>query len=156
MPEEFEEQKAHLRLPDPGDPGELSRAMDIVPVLKFWTSEVKAMAQRRLECGQTVPGYKLARGRSTRQWRDPEDVERRLRNMKGVHVDDIFKRNLHTPAQLEKIKAIGKKWVAKYVHKPEGKLTVVPEHDAREGVEAPVLTDFATPPDSPASGSQSE
>lgn len=146
LPADLEEQKAHVRLPDLNDPEELGRAMQLVPLLDFWAREVEGLVYRRLECGAEVPGYKLVRGRSNRKWEDAEDVERRLRGMKGIRVDDIFTRKLCSPAQIEKIKAIGKKWVAKYAIKPEGKLTVAPERNAREAVEAPLLTDFASPP----------
>ena len=163
LPEVIEEPKAHVRLPDPQDPEELGRAMQIVPLLDYWVGEVRSMVQRRLEHGQSVTGYKLVRKKSNRQWKDADDVERRLHNMKGVGVDDIYTKKLKSPAQLEKIKALGdkpaerKKWVGKYAHKPEGGLVVAPERDGRDTVEAPLLTDFADPvDDSPADGSRTE
>ncbi len=151
-----------MKLPNPEDAEELGRAMQLVPLLDFWISEVQAAAQRRLQLGQTVTGYKLVRKRSIRQWEDADDVERRLRNMKGVGVDDIYTKKLKSPAQIEKTAALGKvgerkKWVAKHAHKPEGGLVVAAERDPREAVEAPLLTDFAGPiDDSPASGSRTE
>ncbi|MEE8551567.1 MAG: DUF2800 domain-containing protein [Gemmatimonadota bacterium] len=163
LPEEIEEPGAHVKLPDPQDAEELGRAMQLVPLLDFWVSEVQSLARRRLEHGQEVPGFKLVRGRANRAWKDADDVERRLRNMKGVSVDDIYGKKLKSPAQLEKVKALGdksaerKKWVAKHTYKPEGTLSVAPERDPREAVEAPLLTDFASSiDDSPASGSRTE
>jgi len=151
LPDVIEEPKAHVSLPDPQDPEQLGRAMQIVPLLDFWVSEVRSMVQRRLEYGQEVAGYKLVRKKSNRQWQDADDVERRLRNMKGVGTDDIYTKKLRSPAQLEKVSGLGdkpaerKKWVAKYAHKPKGGLTVAVEQDPREAIEAPLLTDFASP-----------
>ncbi len=134
---------AHVRLPDVNDPEALGRAARLVPILDFFCREVEGMVQRTLERGKYVPGKKLVRKRANRVWRDPADVERMLRNRRGVRVDDIFKKTLLGPAPLERIKSIGKKFVAANCHKPEGGLTVTDDSDPRDAVVAPMIADFA-------------
>lgn len=163
LPAVIEHPTEHVKLPDPRDPDELGRAMQVVSLLDFWCKEVRSMVRTQLESAQEVRGYKLVRTKANRAWTDEDDLKRRLGNMRGVGVDDIYTRKLKSPAQIEKIKALGarpkdrKAWVAKHAHNPEGGLAVVPESDSRDAVEAPLLTDFASPvEDSPASGSRTE
>jgi hypothetical protein len=144
LPAEIEEPAAHVRLPNPADPEELAQAMKILPLLDYWTREVGGLVLRELERGMEIPGWKLVRGRANRAWKDGADVERRLKNKTGVHVDQIYKRTLQTPAQIEKV--VGKKWVAQHAVKPEGKLTVAPASDARPAVIPPMIGDFEGAP----------
>ena len=107
------------------------------------------MAQRYLESGGGGPlaeRFKLVRKRSARKWMDEKDVLRKLRNKRGVKKSDYIEESLRSPAQLEKVKAIGKDWVEKHCYKPEGGLTIAPMHDPRDAVAPPVLTDFASSP----------
>lgn len=140
LPEEIEEPAAHVRLPNPLDPEELAKAMQIIPLLDFWSREVQALVQRELERGHAVPGWKLVRKRANRAWIDAEAVERKLRNRTGIHVDQIYKKVLHTPAQIEKV--MGKEWVAKHAHKPEGTLSIAPTKDPRPAEIPPCVAEF--------------
>lgn len=133
--DDVEEPSAHVRLPDPNDPEELSKALKVASLAEFWAREVVAMAIAAAEGGTRIPGFKLVRGRSQRRWKDEADVERRLKNKAGVSVNDIYKKTLQTPAQLEKNPKIGKKWVEKLVVKPPGKTTIAPVSDPREAVQ---------------------
>lgn len=128
----------------PVSPEELAQAMNVIPVIDAWCRAVEGEAQARLTRGQVVPGYKLVRKRANRRWKDEADVERKLKNKRGVKTADIYKRTLQSPAQIEKILGgkDGKAWVAKYAIKPEGGLTVAHESDARDGEPAPALADF--------------
>ncbi len=137
------EPAAHVRMPDPNNPEELAAAMRIIPILDFWIRDVEGMLKRRLEAGESVKGFKLVRKKSNRAWTDPADLERRLKAKAGVKADDFYTKKLKSPAALEKVKKLGKDWVAKYCHKPEGGLTVVPDTDKRQPALPAVLTDFA-------------
>lgn len=138
-PAKPEDLRVHARLPHAKDPLELSAAMKVTELVEFWVREVKSRVHSALEGGMKVPGWKLAEGRSHRRWGDAKDVERRLRNMANVKVDDIYEpRKLRSPAQLQKNKKIGKAWVAKHVVKPPGKVTVVPDFDSRPQLPAMV------------------
>ena len=138
---------AHVRLPDSMDSDELARAMMLVPLLDFWSREVRGMAQRYLESGGAGPlaeQFKLVRKRSTRKWMDEQGVLQKLKNKRGVKKGDYIEESLRSPAQLEKVKAIGKDWVEKHCYKPEGGLTIAPMHDPRDAVAPPALIDFAS------------
>jgi len=145
LPTVNENPGAHVRLPDPHDPVELSKAKRVADLADYWSKQVNIMLQAALERGQVVPGYKLVRKRAHRAWRDEADVERRLKNMAGLKVDDIYTRKLRSPAQIEKTKA-GKEWVAKHAIKPEGDVTVALDSDSRPEV-APQIEAFASVPD---------
>jgi hypothetical protein len=140
LPAEIEQPAAHVRLPNPADPEELAKAMKIIPLLEYWSKEVHGYVHAELERGVEIPGWKLVRGRANRAWRDSADVERRLKNKTGVRVDKIYKRTLQTPAQIEKV--VGKDWVARHSHKPEGKLTVAPANDSRPAEKPSMISDF--------------
>ena len=134
---------AHVRLPDPKDPLELSRARKLVDLVEFWAKQVRQMTHDALESGMKVPGFKLAAGRQgNRDWKDPKDVERRLRNKAGVKVDEIYDSKLKSPAQMEKNPKIGKAWVKKYVTRAPGKPVVVPEESKKPAI--PSMVDALT------------
>lgn len=127
---------ASPRLPDPADPAQVARALRVIPAIDDWARAVEGMALRMAERGTRVPGYKLVRKRANRRWKDEALAERRLRRRQGVKVDDILTpRKLRSPAQVEKVKAVGKKWVERHAEKPEGGLTLAPESDRREAQE---------------------
>lgn len=114
-------------------PRELAEAKRVSDILEFRIKQVNTMLLAALERGVKVPGYKLVRKSAHRKWQDEAEVERRLRNMAGLKVDDIFTRKLKSPAQIEKTKA-GKEWVAKFAIKPLGETTVAPDSDSRDEV----------------------
>ena len=134
-----------MRLPDAHDPIEIAKAKKVADLAEWWAKQVNVLLQASLERGDYVPGYKLVRKRAHRAWRDEADVERRLKNMAGLKVEDIYTRKLRSPAQIEKTKA-GKEWVAKHAIKPEGDVTVAPESDSRPEV-APQIEAFTSVPD---------
>lgn len=139
-------------LPSAQAPVDVSTALRAVPVIDAWCRAVEGLAQGMLERGLTVPGYKLVRKRANRRWMDAEGAEKLLRGKRGVKVDDFMEpRKLKSPAKLEKVKGVGKKWVEKHAVKPEGGLTVAHESDPRDGVGAPAISDFASapPPEGP-------
>ena len=126
-----------IRLPEVDNPNDLARAKAVADVAEFWAREVNALLQRALETGMEVPGFKLVRGRANRAWKDPADVERRLKNKAGVKTGNIYSRKLKSPRQIEKI--VGKDWVASHAYKPEGGLTVARSSDLRNAEAAPIL-----------------
>jgi hypothetical protein len=75
-------------------------------VFKGWINSVQAYAQRKLEQGGAVPGYKLVAKRAQRKWQSEDDAIDLLNSM-GLEDDDIFTRKLISPAQAEE--KLGKK-----------------------------------------------
>ncbi len=124
-----------IEQPDPTDLAALGRAMAAIPIIDDWMRGIEGLSQRAAESGLKVPGQKVVRKKTNRRWEDEEGAEKRLRRRPGVKVADIMtERKLRSPAQLEKMKAIGKRWVEKHVTKPLGGLTLAPESDPREEV----------------------
>lgn len=132
-------------LPEPQNPIQVAKAMEVIPLLDEWTKAVQGMCFRMLESGLAVPGQKLVNKRATRKWKDARDAERRLRNKHGVRRSDIYKRELKSPTQMEKV--VPKKWVERHVEKISSGLTIAPISDKRQAVAIPTI-DF--PEDLPA------
>lgn len=104
-----------------------------------WLESVKAFALLKLESGEKIPGIKLVRGRSGRNWDDPNTVEGKL---KPIYGDKIFApKKLLTVAQAEK--ALGAKAVEGLWTKYEGGLTVAPDSDKRKPALPNAKDDFA-------------
>ena len=116
----------------------LARALKFAPVLDSWLRELQARAQHEAENGRPVDGYKLVRKRANRKITDEKEAVAILKAEKGATDDQIYKKKIKTPAQLEK--QFGKTVVAKFSHKPDGTLTLVARDDPREEV---VVNPFA-------------
>ena len=125
------------------DATELAEQLASVPLIEAWCKGKTALAASMLKRGLTVPGYKLVRKRSDRRWVDPDALVEELRKKKGVRKADYTQEKVRSPAQLEKVKAIGKPWVKERCEKPEGGLTMVPEADRREAVAPPAIQAFS-------------
>ena len=125
-----------LIVPGADDPGKVARALAALPLIDTWCKGVAGIAQQMMEAGTEVPLFKLVRMRSNRKWASSEaDLARKAARRPGVSTKDVYKeRVLKSPAQLEKVKGVGKPWVAKHSEKPPGGLTVAPESDARKAV----------------------
>lgn len=113
---------------------DLSRILKWAPVIDAWLKELAGHAQRLLEAGTEVPGFKLVRKKSNRAW--PAVTEDELvqffikAGAKKLKRSELFdKPSLLSPAQLEKV--LGKEIVNKVAVKPEGGLTLALESDKR-------------------------
>lgn len=136
-----------LKLPVPLSNEDLSRVLFYAPVIDAWLRECEAAAQRKLERGEPVPGFKLVRKRANRAWTDEKAVIEALETL-GVPEDEYMEpRELKSPAKIEKLKGLGKpkfreQFVAERAHKPEGGLTIASESDARATVAPPIHEQF--------------
>lgn len=81
---------------------DLGRALALADRLESFISDARALAQARLEKGLKVPGWKLVAKRATRQWADEAKAEQALMAA-GLGAQDIYKRELLSPAQAEKV-----------------------------------------------------
>jgi hypothetical protein len=122
---------------DPNEMGneELGEAMDLVPLIAKWCSEIEERVKDLVLAGENIPGsdgefYKMVEGRGSRSWKDPEAAEKSMRNYK-VKVSDIFIKKMISPAQAEKLDSIGKghPLLKKHVVKKKGKPALVPGSD---------------------------
>jgi Protein of unknown function (DUF2800). len=75
-------------------------------VLEDWIGAMRSYVQTKLERGEEVPGWKLIARRATRKWTGPEAVADALK-ARGYADEEIFKQELKSPAQIEKL--MGKK-----------------------------------------------
>lgn len=148
LPVPAEPQTPTLVVPD--EPEAVARALAVIPVIDTWAREVEGHAQRLLERGIAVPGYKLVRKRANRQWADEDAtvLELELAGLKPAEY--LAEPKLKSPAQIEKVAALGKKadrlaLVEKLTIKPEGGLTLAAEDDARPAAQAPVALFAETP-----------
>jgi hypothetical protein len=121
---------------------DLERALRAVPVVEQWCRSVETAALGWLQKGEGLPGFKLVRKKTNRAWIDEDAVKTKLQELKIPPKEYYTEPKLKGPAQIEKIKAVGKKVVAEMVFKPEGGLTVAPDCDPRPEAPPPVLTTF--------------
>ena len=72
----------------------LSSILDSIPALEAYIRDMKAEAQRRLERGQKIPGFKLVQGKRSRSWvKEEDDIRKWLKSAK-VKVSDFEKKSL--------------------------------------------------------------
>ncbi len=102
-------------------------------VLEDWIVALKQRAQRELEAGRPVKGFKLVQKRATRKWTDPDQVAQYLL-AQGEDAETVYEpRTLKSVAQIEKL--IGKKHLpTQYVIAESSGLAMVPESDRRPAV----------------------
>lgn len=129
------------------EPEQLRQILEAAPLLRQMLDGVEAEAQRRLEAGQTVPGFKLVHGRGTRAWAHSEDEMAEKLVKMGIPKTSVYVTKLVSPAQAQKLtweKRDGTKcqltkrqlerMEQEYVTKLAGKLTIAPESDSRPAV----------------------
>jgi hypothetical protein len=121
---------------------------DILPVaesLSNWAEDLIAYATQQAVEGTTWPGYKLVAGRSVRKYTGEAEV---IKAATEAGFTDIYKTSLMGIGDLEK--RMGKKKfrevLGKYVVKPAGAPTLVPESDSRRAIST-VEVDSAGGPD---------
>jgi hypothetical protein len=131
------------RIEPPAAPEELTpeqrqAVLDSADDVIAWLKAVKEDAHRRLERGESLPGWKLVAKRATRTWtKDADDVADELCERFGLGDEDMFDRKLRSPAQIEKLvskeeKAQLKDLIQSVV--PEGS-TLARESDKRKALD---------------------
>jgi hypothetical protein len=140
---------------------EIRQVLEAAPLVRQFIEAVETEAQRRLEAGQSIPGFKLVHGRGSRAWSLPDDqMAERLVKM-GIPKASVYETKLISVAKAEKVqwtKRDGTKAQlsdrqlktlnGEYVTKSSGKLTVAPESDSRDAVvvnAAPMFAPIAPP-----------
>lgn len=94
-------------------------------------------AQKQLQQGHSVPGWKLVEGRSTRRFTD-QDAAFKAIEADGISEAMLYERSPISLTAAEKL--LGKKRFAEvcgtWVEKPKGKPTLAPESDKRPAYDA--------------------
>jgi Protein of unknown function (DUF2800) len=93
---------------------DLDKFYAILPQVKMFSKALEAKAQARLTEGAELTSAKLVAMRTTRTWKD--GAEKALASELG---EDAFKRDLKSPAQVEKLSARYKSFVAEWAYLPE-------------------------------------
>jgi len=119
----------------------LGDLLNKIEIIGPWIKSVEALAQQRLDAGQTVPGWKLVPTRPTRKWAE-EDQEALIAALdadltkEGLDVATILTTKILTPAQAEK--KLGKRAfdliVSPHVVKVSSGKNLAPELDPRSAV----------------------
>lgn len=133
-------------LPNPNDltPAQLAEILDKADIIEEWLRAFRGHVYRQVESGVEVPGLKLVPKRAMRKWVGKEaDIEAQLIEA-GAVKDDLYKKELISPAQAEKL--VGKK------NLPQGLIAAVSsgynlvrDSDSRPGVEMlPAGHEFTT------------
>ena len=109
--------------------------------LEEWITAVRQYATSRLESGHNIPGWKVVAKRAYRKWKSARSVED-WADENGIDGDVIYKQEIRSPAQMEKaLKKIKVKMPDELVSKTSSGVTLAPENDPREAVDA--AADFA-------------
>jgi len=129
------------------DAGWIAAALAKVDMIEDWCSEIRKEAFRRLESGESVPGFKLVQGkRGARQWTSAADAEATLKKMRVKH-DQMYDYKIISPTTAEKLakaEVIGpRQWPAlqALITQAEGKPSVAPVSDPRPAIEVQPIDD---------------
>ena len=128
----------------------LAAALLKVDAIEEWCKSVRAEAERRLLAGDPVPGFKLVEGkRGARQWSDPKEAEKLLRETFRLPVEKAFDLKLISPTSAEKLAKAGdigpRQWprAQALIVQAAGKPHVAPDSDPRPAlVRQPVAEQF--------------
>jgi len=121
----------------------LASAWHNMKLFTAWAAGLEAELEKRLMDGQNVPGLKPVQTQANRTWKLEEEKTVKFLRTAGLQKKDYQVIKLVSPTQAEKLlkKLKPKDWSKRYqkletaaVHRPEGKIKVVPEDDKRPSV----------------------
>ncbi len=119
----------------------ISIALSKVDLIEDWCKAVRAESLRRLSNGEPVPGYKLVPGkRGARQWADPAEAEKVLREQFRLPVEKAYDLKLISPTTAEKLAKAGdigpRQWpkLQPLIVQKDGAPSVAPASDPRPAI----------------------
>ena len=120
-----------FRQPDLLSDEEIADILPVADSLNNWVQDLIAYATQQAVDGKSWPGYKLVAGRSNRRYTSEAEV---IKAATDAGYTDIYKTTLLSVGDLEK--RMGRKAfrdvVGKFIVKPTGAPTLVPESDPRK------------------------
>jgi hypothetical protein len=149
-PEEFA--LAAVAAPDEHTPEDwLAAALGKVDLIEDWCKAIRADAERRLQSGLPVPGWKLVAGKKgARTWADATAAEELLRKTFRLTLEQAYDLKLISPTSAEKLKKAGvigdRQWarVQELITQSQGKPHVAPASDARPALDVrPAVEEFS-------------
>lgn len=118
----------------------------LLPQVELLEIFAKAVKQRGHEIASAdgLPGYKLVHSTSHRKWKDEADAVKYLETVVELDEDQIYvEPKVRSPAQIEKVLGAKRKAeIAGLIHKPPGKIILVPEGDPREPARPDAESEF--------------
>ena len=115
--------------------------MKNVATIRDWCDSIVSLCINSADRGQEVTGYKFVESFGRRRWKDEAAVEAKYKDEFG---ERIFKKKLHSPAQLEKVLGKDRKSeLAELVETPVTGKSLVPIDDARPAVASGAAADFS-------------
>jgi hypothetical protein len=131
----FRDAPIEIPAPETLDRETFLRALNAADQVETWFRQVRGYAQRLLEAGEEVPGWKLVQRRATRKWKDEEEVLRWAEQEDSLGA--VTEQKVKSVAQAEKsLKRAGVELPAYLYSKESSGVTLAPEHDARPAVPA--------------------
>lgn len=117
---------------------EAARLLELFDLAKIVSKAANETVFNRLQAGSPVPGFKLGQARTNRVFKEAiEDGDKKITVEQAARAefgDEAYNpRELKSPAEIEKL-PLGKAFVTRWAHKPQGKLTVLKADDARPAV----------------------
>ena len=119
---------------------QVAKVMGFASILSAYANEVSNFAQKQLESGVSVPGYKLVHKKVNRAW-TPEAEEA----LKEKYGDEAYLQSdpkLKSPAQIEKLGKEAKEFSKNLWLKPEAGVTIAAASDKRPEAARPAALDF--------------
>lgn len=126
-------------------PEQMGALVGVARSLKAVLSDIEDEVRRRIETGETVPGWKLVAGRRSRGWSlEGEDLVKKLKGLR-LKADQIYDKAIRTPAALEKVAQFTdtqRRHFDALVKVSDGKPTLAPASDKRESLAFDAATLF--------------
>jgi hypothetical protein len=110
-------------------PEQIGQVLPALETVKEVIKQLYGYAFSLASKGTDIPNYSLTKSKKQRRWRDENAVVQELEDEFG---DEIYKTELRSPAQLEKI--AGKERVQDFIYVPEGDLKLVPTKETKEAI----------------------
>lgn len=123
-----------MKLPPQLSNEEVGSLLKRAQFLKAWVNKLEAYAQGEILAGRDVPGWKLVEGRSTRAIQDIDAAYEALHEA-GYPEAALYRMQPLPLGELEKLlEKEHKKILEKFIVKPPGKPTLVPDDDKRPAI----------------------
>lgn len=122
---------------------EIEEILPVIPDMTKWLNDIMSYAtESAVNHGKQWKGFKVVEGRSVRKYTDEDSV---VKAAKNAGYNNIYRQSLIPITEMEKLmgKVTFEKVLGDLIHKPPGKLTLVPISDKREAINiSDVKNDF--------------
>ena len=102
----------------------IGRFLTLFEVAKIAQKAAREVGFARAQGGHEVPGWKLVRAKSNREWKEDSPLQEKFGD------DALEPEKLKSPAKIDALPG-GKAFTAEHAYKPDTGLQLVPDEDAR-------------------------